>query len=256
MAKGARGFFLIWVMVCGLVFAGVDGESARLEWLRAEVARHDELYFKKASPEITDAEYDALKRELRVLEKNAPGRAGDDRSGTFATYRHREPMLGLAKVYTEGELRRFIDGAERTLRIEALTWVVEPKFDGLAISVTYEERKLVRAITRGNGEEGDDVTVNFLTIAGVPRELPAGAPEVVEVRGEIFIDFAEFARINAERIESGEEPFAHPRNLAAGTLKTIDAEEVVKRRLSIMFYNLGAWDNDARPPETQAGLHG
>lgn len=242
---------VLWVVFA--VFAQADESQERLAWLRAEIARHDELYFKKAAPEISDAEYDALKREMRALEKNAVQAVGDDRSGEWPTFRHRQRMLSLEKAYTEAELRAFLKGVEG--KSGEVTWVVEPKFDGLAISVTYELGKLVRAVTRGNGVEGDDVTVNVLTIAAVPRELPAGAPAVVEVRGEIFMDYAEFARINAERVEAGEEVFAHPRNLAAGTVKSKDAGEVAKRKLSAVFYGLGAWQSDVKAPESQQALH-
>lgn len=229
--------------------------AERARWLRAEIARHDELYFKKAAPEISDAEYDALKRELRALEKGAAQPVGDDRGGAWPTARHGAPMLSLEKAYSREELRAFIDRVERTLRREEVGWVLEPKFDGLAISVTYEDGKLARAVTRGNGAEGDDVTANFLTIAGVPRELPAGAPERVEVRGEVFMTWAEFRRLNAEREEAGEEPLAHPRNVATGTLKSKDADEVARRKLSAVFYATGAWEGAARPPETQEALH-
>lgn len=239
--------------------------EARLIWLRAEIARHDELYFKKAAPEISDAEYDRLKREMRMLEKALPQVAsasaqpasalGDDHAGAFSTYRHREPMLSLEKAYTETELRAFISRVQSTLRRDDLVWVVEPKFDGLAISVTYENGRLVRAVTRGNGQRGDDVTANVLTITSVPRQLPAGSPDVVEVRGEVYIDYTEFARINAEREEAGEELFAHPRNLAAGTLKQKDPAEVAKRKLSAVFYGLGAWVGTPAAPATQQALH-
>ncbi len=245
-------------MLLLVVFAacGVAGESGeRLLWLRAEIARHDDLYFKKAAPEITDAEYDALKRELRVLEKNAPQVIGDDRSGVWPVRRHRERMLSLEKAYSEAELRAFVEKTERTLRREEVMWVVEPKYDGLAINVTYAGGKLTSAVTRGNGVEGDEVTENFLRIAGVPRELPAGAPEVVEVRGEIFMEWAEFRRINAERLEAGEEALAHPRNVAVGTMKSKDADEVARRKLSVVFYALGAWEGDAKQPDTQVELH-
>lgn len=248
--------------------AAMDAAQAgeRIRWLRAEIARHDGLYFKKAAPEITDAAYDDLKRELVSLEKTFPQAVtasaaenppavGDDRSGDFPVSRHREPMLSLEKAYTETELRAFVTKVQRILGDEHAAWVVEPKFDGLAISVTYERGKLVRAVTRGNGLEGDDVTANVLTISGLPRELPVSAPEVVEVRGEVFIDYEEFARINAERDAAGEEPFAHPRNLAAGTLKLKDPAEVAKRRLSLVFYGLGAWQGGAKEPETQQALH-
>lgn len=246
--------------------AGDSPATARIRWLRSEIARHNELYFKKAAPEISDPAYDELKRELAALEKafplapsaadadNAPG-LGDDRNGDFPVYRHREPMLSLDKAYTEAELRTFLSKVQRTLGDERALFVVEPKFDGLAINVTYEHGKLVRAVTRGNGREGDDVTANVLTIPGLPRTLPASAPEVVEVRGEVFIDYAEFARINAGREAAGEEPFAHPRNLAAGTVKLKDPAEVAKRRLSLVFYGLGAWQGAGVAPETQQALH-
>lgn len=243
-------------MALVLVFAvwgKADEKPDRLLWLRAEIARHDDLYFKKAAPEISDAEYDALKREMRALEKNAVQAVGDDRSGEWPTYRHRDRMLSLEKAYTEAELSAFLKGVES--RSGALMFVVEPKFDGLAISVTYEGGKLVRAVTRGNGEEGDDVTANVLKIAGVVGELPAGAPDVVEVRGEIYLSWEEFRRINAERVDAGEEVFAHPRNLAAGTVKSKDAGEVAKRRLSAVFYGLGAWEGAAKAPESQQALH-
>ncbi len=249
-----------------------DQAAARIRWLRTEIIRHNELYFKKATPEISDADYDRLKRELINLEKTFPQAAaastalmgltatvvsslGDDRSGSFPTYRHREPMLSLEKAYTEEELRAFHRRVEHALGGDGgeRVFIVEPKFDGLAISVTYEQGRLVRAVTRGNGIEGDDVTANVLTIVGLPHVLgsrsPAGRlnpiPDLVELRGEVYIDYAEFARINAEREEAGEEPFAHPRNLAAGTLKQRDPVEVAKRRLRVVFYGWGAWRGDA-----------
>ncbi|MDF3059116.1 MAG: ligase, NAD-dependent [Rariglobus sp.] len=258
MAKHLRRVLCVWLLVAGLVgaWATPDSGSTRLQWLKAEIARHDELYFKKNAPEISDAEYDALKQELRSLEKNAVAAVGDDRTGAFPTRAHREPMLSLEKAYTEAELRAFMETAGRTLRREELAWVIEPKFDGLAISLVYEERKLVAAVTRGNGQEGDDVIANVLTIGGISRELPADAPGFVEVRGEVFMEHAEFARINAERTEAGEEPFAHPRNLAAGTLKTIGAGEAARRRLSAVFYGVGAWDAGTKAPLSQEALQG
>lgn len=255
MAKGIRWWFVVAVLAWGAWISAAEETAERVRWLRAETARHDELYFKKAAPEISDADYDALKRELRALEKGAAQPVGDDRGGLWPVAWHRAPMLSLEKAYSKAELRAFIDRVERTLRREEVAWVLEPKFDGLAISVTYEDGKLSRAVTRGNGAEGDDVTANFLKIAGVPRELPAGVPELVEVRGEIFMDWAEFRRINAEREAASEEPLAHPRNAAAGTIKSKDADEVARRKLSVVFYATGAWEGVAKPPETQAALH-
>ncbi|HLP26342.1 MAG TPA: hypothetical protein VK477_11735, partial [Acidobacteriota bacterium] len=208
-----------------------DQAAARVQQLRAEIAHHDELYFKKAAPEISDAAYDALKRELRALEQQFPTLAardpstGDDRSGAFPAATHRVRMQGLGKTYTEAELRAFLTKTRRALGSDGAgaVFIVEPKYDGLAISVTYEHGKLVRAVTRGNGIEGDDVTANFLALCDVPRQLATGAgapvPDLIELRGEVFMSYAEFKRINAEIEAGGGEPFAHPRNLATGTLK-------------------------------------
>jgi DNA ligase (NAD+) len=189
----------------------LDASHARERntWLRAEIARHDDLYFKKAAPEISDAAYDALKRELVALEQAHPEFAqgsamGDDRSGRFPTHRHRVRMLGLDKSYTEAELRAFSDRLSKRFGRADLVYVVEPKYDGLAISVTYEKGKLVRAVTRGNGTEGDDVTANVRTIRNLPTKLRATVtegsaipvPDVVELRGEVYVSFAEFERLN------------------------------------------------------------
>ena len=213
--------------------------------LRAEVARHDERYYRQARPEISDQEYDLLKRDLAKLEAKFPdaaraagaetptARVGDDRAEGFVTVRHRQPMQSLDNTYSEAELREFHARLVRLLGREDLSYVVEPKIDGLAVSVTYEKGRLVRAVTRGNGVEGDDVTANALTIQGLPRELKASAkapvPAVIEIRGGIFMTLAEFRRINAARDEEGEERYANPRNLAAGTIKLLDPREVKER---------------------------
>ena len=249
-----------------------DAARARIEALRVEIKHHDDLYYKKSAPEITDAAYDQLKRELASLEKDYPpvvgssspsDSLGDDRSGAFPLYRHRERMQSLDKSYTEADLRAFHARLAQSLRRSDLTYIVEPKFDGLAVSVTYEKGKLVRAVTRGNGVEGDDVTANALTIATLPRELrvtapdgsPNPVPDIVELRGEIYLPWAEFARINREREAAGEAPFAHPRNLAAGTLKQIDPREVAQRKLAIVLYGWGAWSPGATVPATQRDFH-
>lgn len=200
----------------------------RISDLRTEIAHHDELYYKKAEPEISDATYDQLKRELASLEKTYPAQAtgaspseslGDDRAGGFPVYRHRERMRSLDKSYSEAELRAFHARLVRQLGRQDLVFVVEPKFDGLAISVTYEKGKLVRAVTRGNGIEGDDVTANVRAMRGLPHELqqfpPSGEganpiPDVIELRGEIYLPLAEFARLNRERESAGEAPIRQP----------------------------------------------
>lgn len=267
-ALGALVFCL--VLAASLPAQADSGSTARerIAELRSEIARHDELYFKRAAPEITDAEYDALKRELRGLLEQHPqlaaadgeaaaGALGDDRSGRFPTARHRMPMLGLEKSYSEAELRKFLARVER-LAGEPVTWVVEPKYDGLAISLTYVRGRLVRAVTRGNGSEGDDVTANLLACTDVPRELPAQPdfplPEFIELRGEVFMALAEFERVNAMRRDAGEEVFAHPRNLAVGTLKATDPAVLRSRRLTLVCYGWGACEPADAAPVSQRDL--
>jgi DNA ligase (NAD+) len=248
------------------------GAKARIHSLRAEVARHDELYHRLAKPEIGDREYDLLKRELADLESLHPdvaregaeasptSRVGDDRAAGFQSYVHRQPMQSLDNTYSEGELREFHDRLAKLLGRADLAYVVEPKIDGLAVSVTYEEGKLVRAVTRGNGVEGDDVTANAMTIASLPRELrrsrSAPAPDAIEIRGEIYMTLDEFQRINQAREEAGLEPYANPRNLAAGTLKLLDPAEVAQRRLEIVLYGLGAYAPAGAVGDTQGGYLG
>lgn len=235
--------------------------QGRIENLREEIARHDDLYFKQSKPEISDAEYDRLKRELQALEQMQPGQPptaremGDDRSGRFPTHAHRVRMLSLDKAYSEAEWRAFHPRLTKQLGRSDLTFIVEPKYDGLAISLTYEQGRLVRAVTRGNGTEGDDVTANMGGIVGLPQELRADGepmPSLVELRGEVYIAAEDFERINAEREAAGEEVFAHPRSLAAGTLKSADPAEVADRRLSLVIHGWGAWEGAPPPPSQQA----
>jgi DNA ligase (NAD+) len=243
----------------------------RIAELRAQVARHDELYYRHAGPEISDFDYDRLKRELADLEAKFPdaakaagaesptARVGDDRLEGFTTYRHRQPMQSLDNTYSEAELREFHARLVKLLDREDLAYVVEPKIDGLAVSLTFEQGKLVRAVTRGNGVEGDDVTANAITIHSLPHELKkakgAPIPAVIEIRGEIFMTLAEFQRINREREEAGEPVYANPRNLAAGTLKQLDPQEVAQRKLEIVLYGLGYCEPADAAGETQGGYH-
>ncbi len=233
--------------------------QTRIADLRAQVARHDELYHRKAQPELTDFDYDTLKATLAALEKAFPeaaaaagaetptAKVGDDRTEGFARVKHRQAMTTLDNTYDETELREFCARLAKLTGREELLFSVEPKIDGASISLTYERGVLVRAVTRGDGEEGDDVTVNVKTIANLPHTLRAPAdlaevpvPDLVEVRGEIFLRFAEFARINQAQQEAGLEAYANPRNLAAGTLKQLDTAGVRARGLEIVVYGLGA----------------
>ena len=242
----------------------IDDVRRQIVDLRSEIARHDAAYYRDVAPTISDEAYDQLRRRLAALEQQFPEVAkampplagfGDDRSGLFASTRHREPMLSLEKAYTEAELRSWATRLARRLGREELEFVIEPKFDGLAVSVTYEQGRLVRAVTRGNGREGDDVTRHAQLLPGVPRVLHGNQwPAVVEVRGEVYVPFADFARINRERTAADVAPFANPRNLAAGTLRQLDPQEVVRRGLQAVFYGFGACEPRSMLPATQHEL--
>lgn len=237
----------------------LDETQRRIAELRAQLAHHDELYYRQAKPEIADFDYDKLKRELADLEAAHPAaaagdsstkRVGDDRAEGFVRVKHRLAMTTLDNTYDEAELREFHARLAKLLGREDLAYTVEPKIDGVAVSLTFEHGKLVRAVTRGDGEEGDDVTANVRTIRGLPHALTlapregellaAEAPALIEIRGEIYFRDEEFRRINREQEEAGLEAYANPRNLAAGTLKQLDTAEVAKRRLEIVLYGLGA----------------
>ncbi|HVU32439.1 MAG TPA: NAD-dependent DNA ligase LigA [Opitutaceae bacterium] len=224
----------------------------RIAELRAQIAHHDERYYRQAKPEIADFDYDRLKQELAALEQSFPkvahelgletptARVGDDRTEGFARVKHRLAMTTLDNTYDEAELREFHARLAKTLGAEDLAYTVEPKIDGVAVSLTYENGRLTRAVTRGDGEEGDDVTVNVRTIRGLPHALAGEpVPALIEIRGEIYLREEEFRRINQLQEEAGDEPYANPRNLAAGTLKQLDPSLVASRRLEIVLYGRG-----------------
>ena len=216
--------------------------------LRAEIAEHDRLYYKDAQPKIDDQAYDRLKVELAQLEAarpefNSDGSptqlVGDDRLDAFDSYQHRKPMLSLDNTYSPDEL---IDFGRRLLKRfpeQTLTYLVEPKIDGVAVSLTYEDGQLIRAVSRGNGIEGDDITSNVRGIRGLPDSI-ANAPDTLEVRGEIYMRHSEFERINAAREAEGQALYANPRNLAAGTIKLLNPSEARNRQLDIVLYGIGA----------------
>jgi DNA ligase (NAD+) len=260
------------VPAAGVPAAAVAEARHEIAALRETVAYHDRLYHQQAAPQISDYDYDQLKRRLRELERAFPDLAaepgavaevGDDRTGLFATARHREKMLSLEKTYAEADVRAFDHRLAKRLGRDDLAYVVEPKFDGLAVSATFEDGQLVRAVTRGNGTEGDDITVNALAVRGFPRSLRATTgegvenpvPSVIELRGEIFVSLAEFARVNGEREAAGEAAFANPRNLAAGTIRQLDPRVVAERNLDVVFYGVGACEPAAALPATQHELH-
>lgn len=216
--------------------------------LRAQIAEHDRLYYKEAQPQIDDQAYDRLKAKLAELEAANPEfdfgdspvhTVGDDRLEAFASYRHRKPMLSLDNTYSSKELIEFGQRLRKRFPQATLTYLVEPKIDGVAVSLSYENGQLVRAVSRGNGVEGDDITSNVRPIQGLPSSIK-NAPDVLEVRGEIYMRHEEFERINAAREAEGQALYANPRNLAAGTIKLLDPSEARSRKLDIVLYGIGA----------------
>ncbi|MDD3277053.1 MAG: NAD-dependent DNA ligase LigA, partial [Kiritimatiellales bacterium] len=216
--------------------------------LRAEIERHNRLYYLDAAPEISDRDYDALLKRLETLEKQFPElaapdsptrRVGGEPLKEFKNVRHAVPMISLANTYNKEELLEFDLRVKKLLGETPYSYVLEPKIDGVAISLRYENGLLVRALTRGDGTTGDDVTANIRTIKSIPLRLADSPPAVLEVRGEIYMTRKGFAALNEERQEAGLEPFANPRNACAGSLKQLDPKIVAARPLDALFYGLG-----------------
>lgn len=219
----------------------------RIAELRVQLEEHNRLYHEEAAPTIGDREYDALYRELADLEKNFPDLASPDSPTqkvggaplkAFAQVTHRAPMLSLDNTYSEEEVGDFYRRLQRLLPNEKIPVVIEPKVDGVAVSLLYEDGKLAYAATRGDGIVGDDITQNVRTIRSVPTRLK-GAPKVLEVRGEVFMHKDGFAKLNAARAEEGLPLFANPRNAAAGSLKQLDPAMAARRPLGVVFYGTG-----------------
>ena len=220
----------------------------RMDWLKTEILRHDRLYYVEARPEIADADYDKLWVELETLEKEHPEwiapdsptrRVSGDPVEGFAKVRHDPPMRSLDKTYDRQELNQFDAFLQGQLPGERWDYVVEPKVDGLSLSLLYRNGQFVRAATRGNGEVGDDITANVRTIRSIPLSIPCDAP-LVEVRGEIYMTREGFIKLNQSEEEAGREPFSNPRNAAAGSIKLLDPREVAKRPLDAVLYGAGA----------------
>ena len=226
-----------------------DAARARVEALRREVRHHADLYHRQDAPEIPDADYDALVAELRALEERHPELADPDSptstvgatpSVLFAPVAHDVPMMSLDNAFDLEELRAWDTRAESRLGGPVGPYVCELKFDGLAISVRYERGRLVRAATRGDGRVGEDVTHNVATIGDVPSDLGSDAPEVLEVRGEVYMAIPAFERLNEARQAAGDARYANPRNTAAGSLRQKDPTVTAKRELSWWCYQLGS----------------
>src|SRR6266699_6639724 len=226
--------------------------------LREEMRKHDRLYYQDTAPLVSDREYDRLYKELVDLETQFPDlltpdsptqHVGGKPLEAFAQIQHRVPMLSLDNTYSEQEVANFYKRITRLSLDERIPVVIEPKVDGVAVSVMYEKGRLKYAATRGDGFVGDDITQNIKTIRSVPHQLRGDAPRVFEVRGEAYLDKAGFEKLNRERKAAGLPLFANPRNAAAGSLKHLDPKAVAQRPLGIVFYGTGAVEG------VDVGLH-
>lgn len=218
-----------------------------IEELRAELHNHNHLYYNLANPIISDKQFDVLMKELETLELSHPEfdddlsptkRPGGDPVDGFEKVEHSTPMLSLSNTYDQDEVEQWMARVIKGLEGEEVEYVMELKYDGVAISLQYENGRLMRALTRGDGATGEDITANVKTIRTIPLLLQEGAPDKLEIRGEIFYPFEAFNELNELREESGETQFANPRNTAAGSLKLQDSREVAKRKLDCMMYNV------------------
>src|SRR5262245_64941355 len=239
--------------------------KAELARLAKEIAHHDALYYRQDAPEISDAEYDALRERNAEIEARFPAlrradspsqRVGAAPVEAFGKVRHAVPMLSLGNAFADEEVAEFAARVRRFLGLgaeEPVEVVAEPKIDGLSISLTYDRGRLALAATRGDGLEGENVTANVRTIRQVPQQLKGkGVPDRIEVRGEIYLPHADFKALNAEQAAAGAKVFANPRNAAAGSLRQLDASITARRPLRFFAYAWGA--ATALPAETQSGV--
>src|SRR5437773_1646442 len=245
--------------------------AKRLRELRGEIRKHDRLYYEEAAPVISDREYDRLYRELVDLERQFPDlitpdsptqRVGGEPLKAFKPVQHLLPMMSLDNTYSQAEVRQFVARVQRLLPKETLEWVVEPKIDGVAVSLRYADGVFTIGATRGDGTTGDDITANLKTIRSLPLNLKASRksasvkiPKMLEVRGEVYLPLEKFKKANAERLAANEEPFANPRNSAAGSLKQLDPRIVARRGLDIVLYGLGHMEGSEEPARHSEALH-
>ncbi len=231
---------------------GVMNEETRVRYkeLVDKIRVLDQAYYIEAEPLVSDAEYDRIYHELLVLERNHPElvtanspsqKVGGAPLSEFKSAAHRVPMQSLDNTYSEDEMGAFYDRLRKLLPGEELNFVVEPKIDGLAVSVRYELGKFVQGVTRGDGQSGDDITENLKTIRSLPLELKGDLAKaaVMELRGEVYYPSVAFAKLNKQRVAAGEALFANPRNAAAGTIKQLDPKLVAKRPLAVVLYGPG-----------------
>ncbi|MDB6035574.1 MAG: ligA, partial [Verrucomicrobiales bacterium] len=234
--------------------------KARHAELADQIRHHDYLYYVEAKPELSDREYDKLYHELLDLEKGFPDlitpespsqRVGGEPLKAFKPVQHLTPMTSLDNTYSQEEVREFFGRLERLLPKENFESVVEPKVDGVAISLRFEKGKFTIGATRGDGTTGDDITVNLRTVRSIPMHLRKpkndGIPDLVEVRGEVYMTLDGFKKLNVERIANNEEPFANPRNATAGSLKQLDPRMVATRPLDFVIYGVGVVEGGQKP---------
>jgi DNA ligase (NAD+) len=227
--------------------------KAELDRLARSIARHDKLYYGEDAPQIADAEYDALRQRNRAIEARFPKltrpdspslRVGAAPAAAFGKIRHAVPMLSLGNAFSDADVIDFLARVRRFLGLAtdaAIEVTAEPKIDGLSISLTYEQGRLVQAATRGDGSEGENVTQNVMTMRQIPHRLSGkGVPELIEVRGEIYLAHADFEKLNAAQAAAGGKVFANPRNAAAGSLRQLDASITARRPLRFFAHGWGA----------------
>ncbi len=239
--------------------------EAELERLAAEISHHDALYYAKDAPEISDADYDALRRRNEAIEARFPelvrpdspsGRVGAAPSEQFAKVTHTVPMLSLGNAFSDEEVCEFVERVRRFFKkgeADNARFVAEPKIDGLSVSLRYEKGELLLGATRGDGMTGENVTANVRTISDIPGRLAGdNVPDVFEVRGEVFMTHADFAELNAAREAAGKQTYVNPRNTAAGSLRQLDASVTAARKLHFFAYAWG--EASALPADTQMGV--
>ena len=240
-----------------------DQAQQRVAALRSEIAAHNRRYYQDAAPTITDQEYDALYRELADLETAHPDlltpdsptqRVGGTPLEEFTQIHHRVPMLSLDNTYSENEVAEFYRRVQKSLPGRDVPVIIEPKIDGVAVSLFYENGTLQYAATRGDGVQGDDITQNARTIRTIPQRLQGHAPERLEVRGEVFLPKSGFARLNQTRADAGLPLFANPRNAAAGSLKQLDPAVVAKRPLAFVAHSFGLMEGGAAELRSQSEM--
>ncbi|MGR9129994.1 NAD-dependent DNA ligase LigA [Rhizobium leguminosarum] len=242
----------------------IEEAAAELERLAKEIAHHDALYHGKDRPEISDADYDALKRRNDVLEARFPELIREDSpsrhvgaapSVTFSPVIHARPMLSLDNTFSQEDVQDFVAGVYRFLgRLpdQSIAFTAEPKIDGLSMSIRYENGRLVTAATRGDGTTGENVTANIRTIAEIPNELPKGVPAVVEIRGEVYMAKSDFLALNRQMEAEGKQTYVNPRNTAAGSLRQLDAKVTASRKLKFFAYAWG--EMSEMPADTQFSM--